>query len=174
MLNHLKMTMENITKPSPNQYQFDLYIQSDGSSDSDLRLNSVVYGINFAANLFPAGAVKTLAYVDGSSELKMPPLTGFSFVFPVQSPTYCKVTQSPILDNTNDTMVVGQKYLVGTFTLSSSVDFNNVSPAWFLQSASGAGGKSPCAAVVWIGTNPVTTAISATGTGNNQRTLAVI
>src|SRR5579859_7332010 len=54
--NHLNMTMENCTQTSDSIIEFDLFITSDGASTSDLRLNSVSYGINFNTAILPSGA----------------------------------------------------------------------------------------------------------------------
>ncbi len=174
MTNHLKMTMENRELVAPNEIHFDLFITSDGTPDSDVRLNSLQFGINFAQSLLPGNAQKLMQYL-GESEL---PVKAFSFPLATVA-NHLRIVQSPTpspnptpAGGNGTTMVLGQKVKVGRFSFSASSDFNG-NPDFTLQAA-GASGKTTCVAVVWLGLAATTMSISATGDGNNQRQVAVL
>ncbi len=168
--NHLKMTMENISKISSTKYQFDLFVTSDGSATSDVRLANIQYGINFNPALVPAGATKSVSYV-GGSELK----PARSFNFPAaSSASHLRIVQTQLItSNTNIRMPIGSKVKVGTFMLTSSLPFTAADPGFSLQDATKTG-FTPTVANVWIGSTPVQVSFFTSGTGNGQRTLQVI
>src|SRR5437867_128514 len=93
--NHVTMDLENFTQPTTKTIKFDMYIVSDGASTSDLRANSVIYGINYSSTILQSGATLTasvaIASVDGIF-----PNRPYSSSFP-SGPTggYFKLTQSP-------------------------------------------------------------------------------
>lgn len=169
--NHITMYLKNCTLYAPNEIRFDLFVVSDGASTSDLRANSFQWGVNFNTAILPIGATFTMSYVASSSQ--MPQLNN-SFSYPISSfPEHIRITQSPLTTNTGITLVVGQEYRWGTFRMVSSSPFvKNTSPDFSLQDAS-AGGKTVCAAVVWIGTTPSSTSIYEPGTGDGRRSVAV-
>jgi len=170
--NHLTMSLQNCSQPTCNSIQFDLYVVSDGSSTSDLRANSFQYGINFNTTILQSGATITTSYVSGSSDF-IPPLNGFSFPSS-GSPDHIRIIENPYTgSNTGTTMTVGHQYKVGTFVLTSSSKWTaNSNPSFALQ-ASIATGKTVSAAAVWVGSAATPITISTTGTGNNQRSLAI-
>src|SRR5260221_3091404 len=75
--NHITMSLENCSYPAANIIQFDLFIVSDGASNSKLRLNSTQWGINYDCCILQNGATANLAYVPGTSDI-IPPFNGFA------------------------------------------------------------------------------------------------
>src|SRR5207244_2146993 len=168
--NHLTMYLQNCSQPTCNTLQFDLYVKSDGSPTSDLRANAFQYGVNFNTGILPSGATITPSYVGGTD------FTGLgAFNFPASgSADHIRIVEDPYTgSNTGVTMAIGTAYRVGTFLLTSSSGWvANSSPNFNLQ-ASSANGKTVTAATVWVGNAVSTATISATGTGNNERSLNV-
>jgi len=170
--NHITLSLQNCVQTSPNILQFDLYVVSDGSFESDLRANSFQYGINFNTAILQSGATITPSYVGGTSDF-IPPLNGFTFPS-TTFPDHIRIVQSVYSGaNTGNKMVVGHLYRVGTFLLTGSANWvNNSSPNFTLQSTN-VTNKTNTGGLVWIDSAAVATNFFTTGTGNNQRSLSV-
>src|SRR2546428_9320122 len=67
--NHLSMTMENCVQSTSKIIEFDLYVSSDGTSTSDLRMNAASYGINFNTGILPSGATINPVYVGNTDPI---------------------------------------------------------------------------------------------------------
>src|ERR1041385_1130009 len=52
---HVTMSLRNATATA-NTITFDLYITSDGASNSDIRPSALSYGVNFNSSIIPSGA----------------------------------------------------------------------------------------------------------------------
>src|SRR5438477_295821 len=82
--NHLTMTLDSCRQINNNNLQFDLFITSDGTSTSDVRLNSAQWGVNYNPAILQAGAVVTPTYVANTTDFVG--LNGFSFPNPASNP----------------------------------------------------------------------------------------
>ncbi len=168
--NHLTFSIQNCSQTSGNTIQFDLYVVSDGATTSDLRANSFQYGINFNTGILRPCAVITPSYVSGSSAF-IPPLNLFNF--PASSfPDHIRIVEAVYGGgNTGNTMIRNQQYRVGTFVLTSTINFvNNTNPNLTLQSTI-TGGKTACGGAFYIGSALGTTAFSTPGTGDGQKSV---
>ena len=169
--NHFTMSLKNCTQIAANVIQFDLYIMSDGASNSDLRANSFQFGVNFNTGILQNGATITPSYVSGTSDFT-PPLNA-PFFTPSSFPDHIRITTGVFTGaNTGNTMTVGHDYKAGTFKITGSSNFvPNTSPNFSLQDVS-SGGHTPCAVIAWIGTTTSTTGFSSAGSGDGFRNVS--
>jgi hypothetical protein len=170
--NHITMSLENCAQTSGNTMEFDLMIMSDGDSVSDLRINSVSFGINFNTGILPSGATMGVGGVSGTTHpIFLSPVLNFPAS---SSPDHIRITQLPYSGGvTGPTMPIGQKYRASRIRLTSSANWIlNSNPNFSLQD-SAAAGHTDCAAITWIDSASNTSAFSITGTGNGQRSVNV-
>jgi len=166
---HLTMSLDSCIQIDPSTIQFDLMIVSDGANGSDLRLNSCQWGINFNTACYQVG---TLVYVAGTSDF-IPPLNGFT-VLP--NPSEIRLVESAYSGaNTGMTMVVGHKYRVARFGISSATTLMcNCNPNFSLQPDTGSiAGKTPTIAIAWIGSAASPTTFLSPGTTTGKVALQV-
>jgi len=166
--NHITMSLENCAQTTADSIEFDLIIMSDGIGSSDLRMNSVSYGINFNTGILPSGASIQISYITGTTDAIFP---SPNFSFPASSyPNHIRLTQSPSSNNNGITMIVGHPYRAGRFRLNPSSGnwVTNSSPNFTLQGVT-MGGHTNTTALLYIGNASSTTVFNTTGTGDGQR-----
>jgi len=77
--NHVTMSLQNCLQTDPSTLQFDLFVVSDGASNSDLRVTTVSYGVNFDTLILKSGATLTPSLIAGSTDPIFYP--GFTITF---------------------------------------------------------------------------------------------
>jgi hypothetical protein len=169
--NHITMSLQNCTQLSGDSIRFDLYVVSDGAVTSDLRLNSIQYGINFNTGILQSGATITTSYVNGSTDTI---LKDTSFAFPPSNfPGHIRIVECSYTgNNTGITMVIGHQYRVGTFILACSANWVNFSSPNFALQGAIQQCKTVCAADAWISDTCWGTAFYITGTTDSLRSLS--
>jgi hypothetical protein len=166
-VDHLTMSLQNISQPTDSTIQFDVVAVSDGDSTSDLRANSFQAGINFNTAILQSGSTLTTSYVQGTTDF-----SGLeSFKFPnSSSANHIRITQSPHHSaNTGVTMIIGHSYRIGTFLLTASAPLVvNQTPDFQLQTAVELG-KTICGATVWSGSSTSLIGATVPGSGSEIR-----
>jgi len=152
--------------------EFGLYIVSDGTASSDLRMNSSSYGINFNTSILPSGDVIVISYVPGTTDTIY---TSPVWNFPVSAfPNHIRLTQSPATSNSGITMTIGHVYRAGRFRLKTSSGnpwTTGSHPNFVLQDVP-QGGHTNTLALLYIGTASSSTIFNTTGTGDGFRSVS--
>jgi len=171
--NHVTMILDSCRQIDPSTIQFDLFIVSDGSPTSDVRLNSSQWGVNFNTAILKSGASFTPAYVNGSSDF-IPPLNTYNFL---SNPSEIRIVESAYNNgNTGPSskMTIGHRYRAGRFTITASATLiGNSHPNFVLQPDTGfIGGLTPTISVAWIGSAASPSNFLSPGTTNLKASLS--
>ncbi len=166
--NHVTMSMQNCSQPTPNTMQFDLYVVNDGTTS--LKFNGAQYGINFDSVAVANGGHITASVVNNSWDIIVSGGSSASFSFPETGPPdHVKIIQSGCVNCSGSapSMPAGVPLRFGTFILTNTQPWTaNSQPNFTLQS-SAAAGKTICATVVYSGANTNSTTLSTTGTNRD-------
>jgi len=171
--NHFTMYLDSCVQINPFTLQFDMFIVSDGASSSDLRMNACQFGLNFNTGILQSGANVAPSYVNGTTDAIFPAQT---WCFPATiSPDHIRATQNPCsqCNSGSNAMVVGHRYRMGRFQLTSSANWVTNSSPNFSLLPSIAVGKTVCEALLYNGTSSFVMSVYATGTTDSTRSLAV-
>jgi hypothetical protein len=169
---HFTMYLDSCKKTA-NTLQFDMFIVSDGAGNSDLRMNGAQFGLNFNTGILQSGANISPSYINGTTD---PIFPNQSWCFPgAISPDHIRATQEPCsqCNAGNHSMIIGHRYRMGRFLLTSSANWVNGSTPDFTLQSPIAVGKTVCEALVYNDTAVDVMSIYTSGTTDSTRSLSV-